>query len=189
LIEKAQTEARTGISIWSAGCASGEEPYTLSIMWAMVFAANQPTLRLSKLATDADETMIGRAGSARYSSGSLKDLPESWTREAFFEANGGFVLRPEFRTTVEFKRQDIRCAMPEGPFDLVLCRNLVFTYFDDGLQRKMLTGILEKFRPGGLLVIGKHEQPPAVLPELVSCTPDLGVFRINAGVRAAAGVS
>lgn len=189
LIERALTEARTGISIWSAGCASGEEPYSLSIMWRMVFAASHPTLRLSILATDSDEAMIRRAGSARYSPGSLKDLPKSWIQDAFYESNGEFVLRPEYRTGIELERQDIRCSMPEGPFDLVLCRNLVFTYFDDGLQRKMLSGILEKIRPGGFLVVGKHERLPAVVPELVSCTPDLGVFRTKAGVRAATGMS
>jgi chemotaxis protein methyltransferase CheR len=62
---------------------------------------------------------------------------------------------------VEIIEQDIRKEMPEGPFDLVLCRNLVFTYFDVALQVVLLERLLRRMVPSGVLVIGGHESLPA----------------------------
>lgn len=173
----AEQEDRRGIYVWSAGCASGEEPYTMSVMWRMELAVRYPGLRFSVLATDADDTMLGRARAARYPAGCLKDLPDRWKDAAFAREGGDFVLRSEFGEGVVLERQDIRREMPGGPFDIVLCRNLVFTYFDDGLQRRLLAGILERIRPGGFLVIGKHERLPGTAAGLSPDAPGLGVFR------------
>jgi len=74
--------------------------------------------------------------------------------------NGSYCLEESYKKAVTFLRQDIRHEMPKELFDLVLCRNLVFTYFDDALQRKLLERIEEKVRPGGYLVIGTHESLP-----------------------------
>ena len=65
--------------------------------------------------------------------------------------------------------------MPAGPFDLVLCRNLAFTYFDEEGQRKVLRGIDERLVEGGYLVLGAYESLPEGIPDLVSCRtrPDL----------------
>ena len=85
-----------GLRCWSAGCASGEEPYTLAIVWAMGPAAVFPDVALEILATDSDETMLARAEQARYPRGSLRELPAAWTQAAFARQGGDFVLRPLF---------------------------------------------------------------------------------------------
>jgi chemotaxis protein methyltransferase CheR len=147
------------VRCWSAGCASGEEPYTLALVWH--FTLSRPDVPLSILATDSDDHLLSRAEAAVYGASSLNELPERWRDEAFARDAERFALREPFRGAVRFRRCDVRQEMPEGPFDLILCRNLVFTYFEEALQREVLAGIAWRLRPGGALVVGTHEQPPA----------------------------
>ncbi len=155
-LERGESE----LSCWSAGCASGEEPYTLSMIWALSVGARFPSLSIRILATDADEHVLERARLASYPPSSLKDLPSAWRGAAFTPAGRRLTLLPEFKEAVEFRLQDIRSALPEGSFHLILCRNLVFTYFEEGLQRQLLERILGLLPTGGALVIGSHERLP-----------------------------
>jgi chemotaxis protein methyltransferase CheR len=76
--------AATGrMRVWSAGCASGEEAYTLAIMWELRLAEHFPAVRLRVLATDVDETMLARARRGCYPAGSLRELPDAWKKTAF----------------------------------------------------------------------------------------------------------
>lgn len=145
---------------WSAGCASGEEPYTLSLIWHLRVMASFPAVSFEILASDADQVLLARARAARYGAGSLRDLPEAWRRCAFRSDRGAFDLHDAYRTAVAFVRQDLRRTMPTGPFDLVLCRNMAFTYFDAAGQRAVLEGLAKRTALGGLLVIGDHERLP-----------------------------
>lgn len=149
------------IRIWSAGGASGEEPYTLKLLWNMSLAQQFPDLNLQIIATDADERLLERAAQGVYPRGCLKELPPDLIAEAFEKCNGDYRIRPKFRASVTFVRQDIRNEFPDGPFDLILCRNLVFTYFDLALQRSVLERLTAHLRVGGYLVIGRHESLPA----------------------------
>ncbi len=117
-------------------------------------------MELVIVATDSDPVMLSRAKKACYLYSSLKALPASWLEAAFHVENGSYCLEEIYKKAVSFLRQDIRHEMPKELFDLVLCRNLVFTYFDDALQRTLLERIEEKVRPGGYLVIGTHESLP-----------------------------
>jgi chemotaxis protein methyltransferase CheR len=155
-LERGESELRC----WSAGCASGEEPYTLSMIWALSVGARFPGLSIRILATDADERVLERARLASYQPSSLKDLPSAWRTAAFTPTGRRLTLLPAFREAVEFKLQDIRTALPEGSFHLILCRNLVFTYFEERLQRELLERILGLLPAGGALVIGSHEGLP-----------------------------
>lgn len=147
-----------GVRCWSAACASGEEPYTLALLWR--YADIPSGASISVLATDSDEHLLARANEGTYETSSLKDLPADWRRESFEHVGGGFRLRDSMREPVRFARCDVREGLPEGPFDLILCRNLVFTYFDDALQREVLSGLTDRLAKGGALVIGVHETLP-----------------------------
>jgi chemotaxis protein methyltransferase CheR len=118
------------------------------------------------VATDADPNMIRRARDARYEFGSLKDLPESWRDRAFTREDDTYCLKPEYRRDIKFLEQDIRQMQPEGCFDLVLCRNLVFTYFDEALQLGLVKRIAGAMHDGAALVLGVHEQLPEGAQEL-----------------------
>lgn len=153
------------IRCWSAGCASGEEPYSLSLAWDLEVAAKAPGADLQIVATDVDAHLLHRARVASYPQGTLKELPDEWIAVAFERADDELRLRAPYRDRVELVQQDIRLEMPPGPFDLVLCRNLVFTYFDASLQSELVPQILSRVRPRGFLVLGGHETlPPGEWP-------------------------
>jgi chemotaxis protein methyltransferase CheR len=145
---------------WCAGCASGEEPYSLSLAWDLDASQHMPGVELEIVATDVDSRLLERARTACYPPGALKELPSEWMAAAFDPAGETLCLRPMFRARVRLLRQDIRDEMPPGPFDLVLCRNLVFTYFERSLQALLLERILQRLAPRGLLVLGGHETLP-----------------------------
>ena len=151
--------SRGAIHAWSAGCASGEEPYTLAMIWTTRLHPRFPDLELQIVATDIDETLLARARAGRYSPSSLKELPEALRAEGFERANSESRVCDRFRR-VQFLRQDLREGMPEGPFDLVLCRNVMLTYFAPPLQQTLLQRVADRLRPGGALVIGIHESLP-----------------------------
>jgi chemotaxis protein methyltransferase CheR len=165
------------VRCWSAGCASGEEPYTLVLVWRFRVANDWPRLGCTVIATDADETMIERAKAACYGESALKDVPRPWRERAFTRRGPLFCLDAEFRRSGDLQLQDIRQAMPDGPFDVVLCRNLVFTYFDKGLQSHTLDRLCERIRPGGFLVLGSHETLPAASLGLAPIAPHLPIHR------------
>jgi chemotaxis protein methyltransferase CheR len=168
------------VRCWSAGCASGEEPYTIAILWRFSVAQDWPALGLTLIATDADETMIERAKAACYARSSLKDLPQAWVDRAFIRRGPLSCLAPDFRQVVELVHQDIRQSMPSGPFDLILCLNLVFTYFDEALQRRVLNQLRNRLRAGGFLVLGAHQALPDAAGGFVPVVANLAIYRREA---------
>jgi chemotaxis protein methyltransferase CheR len=148
------------IRCWSAGCASGEEPYSLSLVWRLAVSPRPPRAELAVVGTDVDVHLLERARIGCYPPGSLRELPGEWITAAFEPTDDLLCLRPGYRTCVEFAQQDIRRDVPEGPFDLVLCRNLVFTYFEAARQVELLRRILPNVSKCGLLVLGGHEALP-----------------------------
>ena len=165
------------IRCWSAGCAGGEEPYTLAIIWRHGLAMQFPTLTLRIVATDIDSQAIRRAERGCYHAGSLKDLPTEWRPRPFVTKANELCLKDEYRTPVTFMVQDIREQEPEGLFHLILCRNLVFTYFDEALQRKTLQRLTDRLAPGGALIIGKLESLPDGPWGIQPWSIRLGVYR------------
>ena len=148
------------IRCWSCGCASGEEPYSLRIGWVATLAEKHPAISLEILATDSDHAMLERARRAIYPAGSLKDLPGDLQSCAFEIDGDSRRLRDTFTRGVTWRCQDVREQTPEDVFDLVLCRNLVFTYYEEALQLEIIERLAGSIPPGGALVVGSHEELP-----------------------------
>lgn len=176
LAGEAETRAEKELRVWSIGGASGEEPYSLSILWQLSLAQRFPECRLRILATDIDEHILNRARRGCYSSSSLKNLPADWIKAAFAPGEE-LCIRDEFRRVVAFRLADIRTDLPDDSFDLILCRNLAFTYFDEELQKRVLKRILTRLSPGGVLVLGKKERLPRVPEGPAPWQESLGVYR------------
>jgi chemotaxis protein methyltransferase CheR len=157
---------RGSLRCWSVGCASGEEPYSLRLVWDFGLQSRFPAVALEILATDADPGLLERARRACYPPSSLRELPRDWIERAFERSDGLYWLRPELQVGVELCCQDVRSGLPEQSFHLVLCRNLVFTYFDEPLQRRCLARLAARLEPGGLLLVGAHESLPTGHPGL-----------------------
>ena len=142
----AESSARgAAVEAWSAGCASGEEPYTLVLVWEYAVRSLFPAVGLHVLATDADETMIRRARAASYGESSLRELPELWRSRGFVRRGGRCHLRPRFRQPVTIERHDVRDSIQGGPYDLILS----FRF----LHRPLLKSIKEHLKPGGSLLL------------------------------------
>lgn len=163
----------------SLGCACGEEPYTLTLAWQFAVAAQFPALRLEVTATDVLEAVLARARAGCYPASSLKLLPPAWRERGFERVGEQWCLRARFRAGVAFVLQDLRYAVPPQRFDLVLCRNLAFTYFDTAMQQELLARLRAHLTPGGALVIGRHERLPEDSDDLRPWpgAPRQGIFR------------
>jgi chemotaxis protein methyltransferase CheR len=161
LAEAATARGSEAVEVWSAGCASGEEPYTLAIIWQLALAHRFPAVTIRILATDVDEVMLARARSGCYGSGSLREMAEGRRSVAFAQRDGLYCVREDVRAAVRTGRHDIRDRPPARTFDLVTCRNLAFTYFDEPGQRATAGALAGALRPGGALALGKHEALPA----------------------------
>jgi chemotaxis protein methyltransferase CheR len=161
-----KTKNRSGLKVWSIGCASGEEPYSLSILWKEAFEKDWPAMRVTFLATDIDERLLMRAKSGRYKVSSLKEVPEEIRRKYFESEEGLYLLNKGIRESVVFRRHDILREEPSSEIDIIFCRNLAFTYFSKDSQIEVLKKIAGCLKEGGYLVIGRDESLPLVYPTL-----------------------
>lgn len=177
LAAQASDRGSDTLEVWSAGCASGEEPFTLAIIWQLELAQRFPTLALRILATDIHPSMLSRARRACYGAGSLRELPNGWRAAAFVQRDRLYCLREPYRQAVTVLSHDIRTGVPDGPFDLIMCRNLAFTYFDEAAQRRVGGWLAGCLRPAGVLVLGAHERLPAELAGLEPWDIDRRVYR------------
>jgi chemotaxis protein methyltransferase CheR len=152
--------------IWSVGCANGEEPYSLSILWREKFEKIWSQIDLSILATDINEDLLGRAREGRYKKSSLKEVLEEILRRFFKIENGFYILDRSIRESVEFKKHDIIHGELFSGMDIIFCRNLAFTYFSKECQMNVLKKIARSLNEGGYLIIGKDESLLLTYPTL-----------------------
>ena len=160
LVEQVIERGEGCLRIWSVGCGAGEEPYTIALIWILRLQSRFPDINIEVVATDADPNMIRRAQEARYPYSSIKNLPKEWREKVFIIEKEQYCLKHEYRRDIRFLKQDVRAEMPADKFDLILCRNLVFTYFDDDIQCQVFERLKDVIQSGGALVIGIHENLP-----------------------------
>ncbi len=180
LCRDAQALGARELRSWSIGCASGEEPYTLSLLWDLVMANRFPALSFTVHATDIDPGMVERAEAGCYRSGSFVGLPAEWRAHAFIRKGELSCIRDQVKHRVTFLVQDIRKIAPEERFHLMLCRNLAFTYFEPELQQEVLDRLSGRLLPGGALVIGIHETLPEGSGGLAPWPGGRGIYRKKA---------
>jgi chemotaxis protein methyltransferase CheR len=181
LAEAGSARGERVLRAWLAGCASGEEAYTLKAVWELCLHPHFPGLALQLLATDADADLLARARRGRFGESSLKDFPAAWRDAVFERGDRGFSVRPAFREDIELEVGDLRRDLPEGPFHLILCRNVAFTYFDEPLQRRTAARLAERCATGGALVVGIHEQVPDGAADFRPWNAAPGVYRRTDG--------
>jgi chemotaxis methyl-accepting protein methylase len=151
-------ERRTGhVHCWSAGCSSGEEPYTIGILFSEVArenAASAGSVRID--ATDFDRRSLERAGRGVYEEAALEEMPPDLVGR-YFSNGSRLTVKPEIRSLVRFLRHDItREAPPAPPYDLIICRN-VLIYFDRDTQQRLVSQFIDSLNPDGYLVLGRAE--------------------------------
>jgi len=153
-------EDLTPFRIWSAGCCGGEEPYTIAMVWIEAVASSYPGRPVEIVASDIDLASLERARTGRYDSGALREVPYK-TRERFFIPDGrAWRIDDQVRELVRFERRNLMCDPLPCDVDLVLCRYLVFTYYEGERLRAAMARLWNVLRPGGALMTGRKEHLP-----------------------------
>jgi len=148
--------AHEPIRAWSAGCASGEEAYTLAMVLVEALGMSQFRERVKVYATDVDEDALRKARQGSFVEKDLEDVPAG-LREKYFETNGGrYLFRGDLRRTVIFGRHDLLQDAPISRIDLLVCRNTLM-YFEAETQARILARLHYALDDRGFLLVGKAE--------------------------------
>jgi len=169
LIASRRSERR--LRIWSAGCSTGAEPYSLAILVRALLVEALPDWLVTITGTDISAEAIATAQAAEYGRWALRTLPPEERLRYFthlppmpgLRREGGFALRSEFRGMVRFVQGNLLKVMeppgPEEAYDLILCRN-VLIYFDAATVARVVHGLGRRLRPEGWLLLGHAEPNP-----------------------------
>ncbi len=144
------------IRIWSAGCSTGEEAYSLAMLTCEQLALDQRANKVQVFATDLDERAIAHARSGFYPESIITDVPPSRLRQFFAKEDQHYRVRKEIREKVLFARHNLLSDPPFSQLGLVVCRNLLI-YLDREIQRDILRMFHFALRPGGYLFLGTSE--------------------------------
>lgn len=180
LPELAQIAINAGESLlrgWSAGCAMGEEAYSLVLIWDKSTANDFPQLDIKVVGTDIDDFVLQRARQGCYGHGSIKALPKDWLQSEFIQQDGLYCLKTRLRCKASFIQQDIRDRLATGPFHIIFCRNMVFTYYEYSLQLELLAYLRDNLVDGGALILGGHESLPEGFSGFESWSGQRAIFR------------
>jgi two-component system CheB/CheR fusion protein len=144
------------IRVWSAGCASGEEAYTLVMVLAEALGLERFKQQVKIYATDLDEEALAEARQAVYDDEALETVPEA-LRERYFGRNGsGYIFRGDLRLSVIFGRHDLVQDAPISHLDLLVCRNSLM-YFNAETQTRILNRLHFALRDTGFIFLGRAE--------------------------------
>ncbi|EKT4467716.1 PAS domain-containing protein [Pseudomonas putida] len=144
------------IRIWSAGCSTGEEAYSLAMLVCEQLAVERREAKVQVFATDLDERAIATARTGSYSEAIVTDVPPARLRQFFVKEDQHYRVRKEIREKVLFARHNLLSDPPFSQIDLIVCRNLLI-YLDREVQQDILQMFHFALRPGGHLFLGSSE--------------------------------
>jgi chemotaxis methyl-accepting protein methylase len=148
------------LNVWSAGCSSGEEPYSLAALFhhhaESLGVAAKAEARVRVLGSDIDVRSLAAAERGGFEEGDFSETPAG-LRKRYFASAAPFTIVPEVRRMVRFERRDLLAEeAPAGPHHLICCRN-VLIYFDRETQERLFEKFRAALAPNGFLVLGKVE--------------------------------
>ena len=147
------------LSVWSAGCSTGQEPYTLSILIKEFLGKDAPRWDTRVLATDISQKVLLQAQRGVYPAESLKDMPQEWVRKYFTRVGttDQYEVTPELKANVVFKTFNLMDPIKfRIPFDVIFCRN-VMIYFNQQTKDALVNRFYQSTNHGGHLIIGLSE--------------------------------
>lgn len=148
---------KKSLSIWSAGCSSGQEPYTISMLLFEYFGKRRGEWDLRILATDISNHVLSMAKRGEYSEEDIKDLPAEWKNRYLTRTGGRYTFVPEIRKNVIFREFNLMDPIRfKIPFDVIFCRN-VMIYFENDTKNALVNRFYDASNPGAYLLIGQSE--------------------------------
>lgn len=169
--------------VWSAGCASGEEPYSFSIIWDRLRRAGKDLPSLELLGTDKNRGHLERAKAGIFNASSLKEVTEDIRRSSFEELPGKrrYRLIARLREQPTWMIHDLLKQPPASGFAMIFLRNNLLTYYTEPIIRNALGKITGCLQPGGILVVGVKEKPPRDFLDLEPVIPVSCILRKKCG--------
>jgi chemotaxis protein methyltransferase CheR len=159
LIARREKLGERMLRLWSAGCSTGEEPYTMGIVIKEILNNKLPGWNIKIVASDISEKALRSAKTAAYGEYSLRAIPPE-IKKKYFIANGGlYKMSEEIASLVELQYlnfNDIKRIQLMKGFDIIFCRN-VLIYFDDGARKRFVSQLYDSLNHGGYLFIGHSE--------------------------------
>ena len=158
VLSSKQNRGDQKIRIWSAGCSSGEEPYTLAIILHEIFPQSQ-YWDCEIVATDIDENVLAQATRARYWWRSVREVPAEYLDKHFTTDGDSYVVRPKIKSMVTFQHLNLHDRMAVRAmrnFDFIFCRN-VLIYFDDHSRKTAVDHFYNALNRGGYIFLGHSE--------------------------------
>lgn len=144
---------------WVPACATGEEAYSLSMLYAEGVRESLWSGEFEVLGTDLNEEALSHARHASYAAKAMREVDVTLLDRYFSQSDGRFTVDPAVRNCVRFDCQDLLATQPEGPWNVVSCRNLLI-YLQTPVQEKLLADIHARMAPGGWLFISPMETLP-----------------------------
>lgn len=153
-----QARGEQQLRIWSAGCSSGEEPYTLAMLVEEIFPQYQ-YWDCQIVASDIDENMLAHAAAGRYWWRSVREVPPEYMHKYLTKNGDTYLVRPKTRALVRFEHLNLHDRMAMRPmrnFDFIFCRN-VLIYFDDRSRKAAVDHFYNALNRGGYIFLGHSE--------------------------------
>lgn len=172
----AETKAGDTIRVWTAGIATGEEPYTIAMLFLEAFERERRWPNLKVFATDVDQQCIETAGVGQYPESAAAELSPERLERFFVRKGDTFVVKNELRQCIVFARHNLLADPPFTKMDLVVCRNTLI-YFKSAAQERALRALQYSIRQGGALLLGSSESLSAVSDGLQAISSKLKIFR------------
>lgn len=147
------------IRIWSAGCSTGEEPYTMAIQLSEVLGGELPGWSVKITANDLSEGVLASARRGVYTEYALRTTPQEMIRKYFTEEEGRYTIREDLKRMITFGQINLSDRMQLKRVErshIVFCRNVII-YFDDEMKKKVISSFYDNLLPGGYLLIGHSE--------------------------------
>jgi chemotaxis protein methyltransferase CheR len=157
------------ISVWSAGCASGEEVYSLKILYDLLGSSIGPLPALEITATDMNPTYLERARIGSFPASSLKEVPEGLRLRAFHPGKSGkdYRIKDWLKKGISWRVHDLLSGPLEKQFQIIFLRNNLLTYYQDEIKKIAIEDVLTSLCAGGYLIIGSHERLPFETSEIL----------------------
>ena len=162
IVPEILSENRERVKVWDAGCACGEEVYSLKIVWETLRDRFESMPELEIVATDINPEYLRRARRGVYTQSSLREIPEG-LREIYFKVHRGqglYRIAPSLKKGISWRVHNILHGIEGNHFQMIFLRNNLLTYYNDELKRPAFQRIVNSFARGGFLIIGSHEALP-----------------------------
>lgn len=157
IIKQGEDNGNRRLRVWSAGCSSGEEPYSIAMTLADAFSRRKGW-DIKILATDLDTQVLKKATDAIYNTQTIAPVPSKYLSKYFIRKDNAYTITPQIRSMISFRRLNLmdKTFPMKNPFDIIFCRNVII-YFDPETKERLMGKVHCHLKKDGYMFIGHSE--------------------------------